>query len=317
MAHASKRPRDTTRRAGRLSISPKPPFSFEYTACSHGWVALAPNHWDPECRALRRVERLSTGKVVSLSLTGTDSVKKPRIDIEIQLRGRLSAKERREIINSVSHMFRVDEDLDEFYVLCTKRGGRWAKVSHGLGRLMRSPTFFEDAVKTICTTNIQWGGTKRMVTELVAACGQTHPDDHALRAFPTPQAIAALTLKKFSRAVNMGYRTPYVHTLATRISSGDLDVTVFTDPDVPTTELRKELLAIKGVGPYAATNLLMLLGRYDELAVDTVFRQFVSRKYFSGKRVSDKKATAIYERWGRWKYLAYWFDIWSEYQGQY
>ena len=56
----------------------------------------------------------------------------------------------------------------------------------------------------------------------------------------------------------------------------------------------------------------MLLGRYDELAVDTAFRRFVSRKYFGGQPPpSDAVAQAVYEDWGRWKYLAYWFDIWQ------
>ena len=41
----------------------------------------------------------------------------------------------------------------------------------GIGRLLRSPTVFEDLVKVICTTNVQWGGTKRMVRELVDAFG--------------------------------------------------------------------------------------------------------------------------------------------------
>jgi 3-methyladenine DNA glycosylase/8-oxoguanine DNA glycosylase len=182
---------------------------------------------------------------------------------------------------------------------------------------MRSPTFFEDAVKTICTTNIQWGGTKRMVADLVTVCGQSHPDNQALRAFPTPDAIAALPLEQFATGVNLGYRAPYVHILATHISRGDLDAGIFSDPELSTAELKKELLAIKGVGPYAATNLLMLLGRYDELAVDTVFREFVGRKYFSGNRPSDKDAMGIYEDWGRWKYLAYWFDIWSDFQGEF
>ena len=59
----------------------------------------------------------------------------------------------------------------------------------------------------------------------------------------------------------------------------------------------------------------MLLGRYDELAIDTAFRQFVREKYFDSGRPSDAEAQAIYADWGKWKYLAYWFDIWDTYTG--
>ena len=115
----------------------------------------------------------------------------------------------------------------------------------------------------------------------------------------------------FGETVNLGYRAPYVHELATRVSSGALELEALAEADLPTPELEKELLTIKGVGPYAAATLLMLVGRYDELAVDSVFREFVSERYFGGDRPTDAEARAVYEPWGRWRYLAYWFDLWA------
>jgi hypothetical protein len=53
----------------------------------------------------------------------------------------------------------------------------------------------------------------------------------------------------------------------------------------------------------------MLLGRYEFLGFDTEMRDFIARRYNSGQIPTEKQAFAIYERWGRWKYLAYWFDI--------
>jgi 3-methyladenine DNA glycosylase/8-oxoguanine DNA glycosylase len=69
-----------------------------------------------------------------------------------------------------------------------------------------------------------------------------------------------------------------------------------------------ELLAIKGVGAYAANALLMLLGHYDGLPIDSAFRSHVKNKYFAGKEVSDLEMAAVYEPWSAWKALAYWFD---------
>ncbi len=132
-----------------LSVTPIPPFNFESTVLSHGWVVLAPNTWDQQRRTLQRVERLSTGKVVLLSIIGADSIKRPIIEIEISHPGKISKKEKSELISAVGRMFRVDEDLSEFYALCKKRGKGWEKLTTGLGRLLRSPTVFEDVVKTI------------------------------------------------------------------------------------------------------------------------------------------------------------------------
>jgi 3-methyladenine DNA glycosylase/8-oxoguanine DNA glycosylase len=294
----------------RLSVTPLSPFNFEFTATSHGWVDLAPTTWDEERHAVQRVERLSDGRVVLLHITGAGSIERPKISVEVGHPGRLSPRQQKEIKTIAGRIFRADEDLSEFYALCKKRGKRWARMTAGLGRLFRSPTVFEDVVKTICTTNIQWGGTRGIVKRLVDTYGEPYSGDSALRAFPAPEAIASAPFKRFAESVRAGYRNEYIHTLAGRVASGELDLEVLRDSNLPTPELKKKLLAIKGVGNYAAATLLMLLGHYDELAVDTVFREFVSKTYFDRERPSDHEAQAVYERWGRWKYLAYWFDIW-------
>lgn len=301
----------------RLSLTPSAPFNFAGAATSHGWRDLAPTAWDADRQALWRTERLSTGKVVRLRLTGTGTLKRPGLEIEVSHAGRLSPKEQREIGAGVGCMFRADENLAEFYALCKKHGGQWTQAAaQGLGRVLRSPTVFEDAIKTLCTINIQWGGTKGIVSRLVNAYGEPFPGDPAHRAFPTPQAMAADSFSAFSKAARAGLRAPYLHTLAQRVAAGELDLEALRTSGRPTPELRKELLALKGVGNYAAASLLMFLGHYDELTVDTAFRAFVSQKYFGGKTPADKDAQAVYADWGRWKYLAYWFDIWRHFQAE-
>lgn len=294
-----------------LTLSPTAPFCFADTAYSHGWVVLAPNTWAPERQSMQRVHRLRTGQVVLLTISGTDDHLQPEIMIDVAHEGMLSLTAQRTIRDDVAHMFRLDEDLADFYALCKERGGRWTPVPDGRGRLLRSPTVFEDVVKTICTTNIQWGGTKRMVQELVDAFGTPYPEDPTRRAFPTPETLAATSHDTFIERVNLGYRAPYVHELAQRITAGELNLETLPHADLPTPDLKKKLLTIKGVGNYAAATLLMLLGRYDELAVDSVFRQFVGDTYFDGAYPSDAEARAVYDEWGSWKSLAYWFDLWE------
>ena len=308
----------------RLSVIPPAPFRFPDCATFHGWVALAPNNWDPQRQSVGRVERLSCGTVVALDLAGKGGSKNPAISIAARwaltsaryqpVRKPLSSKRRAEIKAVVRRMFRLEEDFSELYSLCRKRGKPWSKLATGLGRMLRSPSVFEDVVKTICTTNIQWGGTKRMVQELTKQFGDPFPGDPSRRAFPTPESIASVSEKAFTKKVNMGYRGPYVHLLAGQIASGELDLEELLDPAIPTPELNARLRSIKGVGSYAAATLLMLLGRYDELAVDTVCREFVGKKYCGGQKPSDAEAREIYAPWGRWKYLAYWFDMWNSRQ---
>ncbi|MCB0291902.1 MAG: hypothetical protein KDH97_16740 [Calditrichaeota bacterium] len=299
-----------------LTLRPPDPFHFAATAYSHGWVVLLPNQWDGEKHILQRIERLPGDKVVRLTVREAGAAARPEIRIAVEHPGTLSAGEQKTLIEMVGHMFRVDEAFHDFYELCRRKGGRWEKLGQGLGRLLRSPGLFEDIVKTLCTTNIQWGGTKRMVEGLVAAYGESFAGDPAQKAFPTAEAIAAVPLEDFTAAVRLGYRAEYVHTLARRIVAGELDLSSFWDRSIPTSEMKKRLLAIKGVGNYAAATLLMLLGRYDELAVDSVFRQFVAKKYFPDAQPTDAEAQQVYADWGEWKYLAYWFDVWEGFNEQ-
>lgn len=271
---------------------------------------LAPNRWDESRRSVSRIQALSSGQVVQLEIAASASAS-PEIEIKVEYRGRLGAQGEDELLNAVRRMFRLDEDLTAFYARCRAEGAAWVPATRGLGRLLRSPTVFEDLVRTICTTNIAWGGTKRMVQGLVDAFGAPFPLDPRLRAFPTAEALASAEPQAFSESVRLGYRGPYIRLLAERVVGGDLDLEALVDSQLPTLELRKQLLQIKGVGSYAAATMLMLLGRYDELPVDSVFRQFVSRKYFNGEDISDARARAVYDAWGAWKYLAYWFDVWQ------
>jgi len=75
--------------------------------------------------------------------------------------------------------------------------------------------------------------------------------------------------------------------------------------------LFKEYQTLPGIGPYGAAHLLAMDGRHDFIAVDSEFRRHVLETYHRGKRISDAAMLRRYNKWGRWKYLAYWSELWS------
>lgn len=294
-----------------LSITPPDPFDFYRTAYSHGWAVLLPNRWDAETQVLSRVQRLKDGQVVLLEVSG----KGEKISIDVHAEETLASVAHKNIKNVISRMFRLDQDLSGFYELCVGAGPPWSQAPRGMGRLLCSPTIFEDLVKTICTTNIQWGGTKRMIGNLVQYLGESFPADPEQKSFPSSDVMAEKDGDYFTEVIRMGYRGPYIAELSQRVASGELDLAAWQDPGLSTEELRKKLLTVKGVGNYAAATMLMLLGRYDQIAVDTEFRKFVSRKYFGGEKFPDDEMLAVYQDWGEWQYLAFWMDMWTEEEG--
>ena len=180
-------------------------------------------------------------------------------------------------------------------------------ATQGAGRMLRSPTVFEDLVKMICTTNCSWALTEKMVTGLVQNLGRESNDGR--RTFPTPEAMALMPLKFYTNEVRAGYRAPYFKELADRVASGSLDVEQWLHSPLATADLIKEMQGVKGVGPYAAENLLKLLGRYDGLALDSWTRAKFFTVRNNGRKASDKKIARYYSRFNEWRGLVLWCDM--------
>lgn len=275
------------------------PYDFHGCLHGHGWVWLDP--FSPTEDGFRRALLLSSGRVVEIEVTavadGEDVV------VRVDAGPALSAEEAEEVAGRVRWMLRLDEDFSEFYRLCRERGDGY-EAAIGRGRLLRSPTLFEDAVKVLFTTNTTWQQTKLMVTRTVTGLGKAAPADPDVRAFPTPEAVAEAGEAFFAEEVRAGYRAPAVIGLAERAQ----ELAELARSTLPTGALRKRLLSFRGLGPYSAATLLMLLGRYDDMPIDSEARAFAARHYFDGERPGDAAIEALYDGWGRWTYLAYALD---------
>jgi len=212
------------------------------------------------------------------------------------------------------YVLRIDDNLTPFYSLASRDPTlKWVQV--GAGRMMRSPTVFEDVVKTICTTNCTWSATVRMVTALVAYLGERAPTAPATgwygRAFPTPEAMATAGERFYLDVVRAGYRGPYLLALACATADGSLNLESFVwgAPCAPSDEqVAAQLLALPGVGPYAAAHIMMLLGRYSRLILDSWTRPTYWR--LVGKRSgADATIRRRFRPYGRYAGLAFWLYL--------
>ena len=166
-------------------------------------------------------------------------------------------------------------------------------------------------VKTILTTNTLWAATKRMNANLVTQFGDSLPSAPEVKAFPTAASLAATDEATLRTQTRLGYRAPSVLALAQRVASGELDLESLKHSDLPSTELRKRLQTIRGIGPYASANLLMLLGHYNFLTVDSWAIKMVSQEWYDGGPVIPAQVESAFEKWGDWKGLAYWLWDWD------
>lgn len=291
----------------QLNLPARPPFSFSSVVRSHGWMQLAPFILDQDSGDLRYAHQLASGRVVDLLLQAAPGGE----GVRVKTGADLDEAEVAEVARKVGWMLGLDMDFSTFYARARRTPKLAQTEAEARGRVLRSATFFEDTVKTILTTNTSWAGTIRMVGTLVEQFGAPLPDEPDRRAFPTPGRLAQSDVATLRNETRLGYRAPYVLELAQAEAGGELDLEAYKTSDLPTPELRKALLAIKGVGPYAAANLLMLLGRYDYLPVDSWALKVVSHEWHAGEPIGPAEVEAAFEDWGQWKGLAFWFWDWD------
>lgn len=288
----------------QFTLSARPPFNFRSVLQSHGWGQCLPFRLDEPNGRLAYTLRLSKGRVIDLDISETPG------GIQVQT-SQLAPAEKKEVSSVLTWMFGLDLDLSRFYEAIRGKAPLVHVEKRAMGRVLRSPTFFEDIIRTILTTNTLWAATIRMTANLVGQFGDPFPVDPELKAFPTPQQLASVSEARLREETRLGYRAPYILNLAQRVAASNLDVESFKTSSLPTLDLRKELMKIQGIGPYAAANLLMILGRADFLPIDTWALKMVSQEWHGGQTVTPAQVQAAFEKWGEWKGLVYWFWDWA------
>ena len=222
----------------------------------------------------------------------------------------LTEPERAEIKSQISDCFRLKEDFGEFYTEARRhRQYRWIPRMR-VGRLLRAPTVFEDVVKMMCTTNCSWALTENMVGNLVSRLGTSTNSDPP--GFPTAEAIADVSESYIRRHIKAGYRSPFLLEFARNVAGGKLDVESWRTSQLPTSDLYEEVLAVKGIGAYAAGNILKLLGRYDYLGLDSWVRKQFAVLHKNGRKTSDTVIEKFYRPYGMWKGLFFWLEMTKE-----
>lgn len=286
------------------------PVDLWRTVNSHGVVDLPPMRIDEEARALEATLPLDGRPPRAVRIVEGG----PALAL-ITVRGRApGVADAAGLLHVVRHVLRLDEDLSGFYELAADDPDlAWA--TRGAGRLVRSPTVFEEVVKTICTTNTAWSATERMVGALVEHLGQpaagAPPNGPYRRAFPTPAAMAQADLAFYGDVVRAGYRGAYLRSLAEQVASGALDLEALgraTPAELPDEELASRLLALPGVGPYAASHVMMLIGRYSPLVLDSWTRPTYAR-LTGGRLKSDATIRRRFRRYGPYAGLAFWLFL--------
>jgi len=217
------------------------------------------------------------------------------------------------IARSVARVLHLDQDLSSFYAIAAD-DPQLAWAGTGAGRMLRSPTVWEDVVKTLCTTNCSWGLTVTMVNALVTNLGEppVGANDPLTNAFPTAAVMATENERFYRDVVRSGYRAPRFIELARRVDGGEIDLEALgatSREEISDDEVEAQLLALPGIGPYAAAHIMMTLGRNSKLILDSWTRPTYRRSSGARRQPTDAQIIRRFRRYGPEAGLAFWLFV--------
>lgn len=285
------------------------PVHLHRTFRSHGLASLPPMHLDENGDVLEVTLPVHGHCPRTVWISGG----RPGYGVVSVLGPPPGREEGKGLLAGVRRVLRLDEDLSGFYSLAAE-DPELSWVTNGAGRMVRGATVFEDVVKTLCTTNCSWSSTTRMVSALVEHLGEkapgAPPTGPSGRAFPTPEAMAGVGEDFYKDVARCGYRAKYLLTLARSVAGGalDLDSLDASPEELSDDEVETRLLALPGVGPYAAAHVMILLGRYSRLVLDSWTRPKYAR--VSGEQADgDAQIQTRFSDYGPYAGLAFWLYL--------
>lgn len=263
------------------------PISLRQTVFSHGWVYLEPWRWDESRQELSRPERIASS-AVPLRVTQHG----PRTLLVVADGEQLSPHQLKVAKRTVRRWLSIDWDPRTAIRVAGKIDPKIAAfLDAGGGRFLRCSTFYEDFVKTVCTVHAAWSGTLRMASSLV--------DQLGAGTFPSPAQILDCGEDRLRRDLRLGFRSRVLAESTRRLLE---EGTIDENGNLVAGRIAYEdLLSLRGVGEYSASHMMMLLGDFSRVPVDSEVTRFCKDRY----GIEAREVDSFFEKWGQYRFLGY------------
>lgn len=267
---------------------------------------------------LERVERLSSGKTLLISLT--------QIPAGLHLRSdqRLSGLEAEEVSQKVWRMLRLGENFSDFSQLCIDHPLLDRCLGSGF-RFLRGATLFEDLMKAQILTHgdeptlrkMSCGAHKadgssgqqvRCLTALIDHIGSALATNPTRRAFPAPSQVFTNKEKVIEiLGPDLGAN---VLTTAERFLEAPNTLAELLHRDMPLEAVSQMLWTFPGMTSSAVALAMLALGHYDYLPLGddacAPTDDAIALSVVSLARVRD-----LFMGWHPWSGLVYWLWDWE------
>lgn len=272
-------------------------YNLAMTCHAHGWKYLAPFKWDEAKQCLRFATYIEEAPV-DITVRQLKTKIFANIDCHIMLTSSMESEAQK----MVTRVLGLNVDTTDMLNISEKVGPEYVAVlKQGAGRLLKSPTLWEDAAKTLFTTNCTWALTTQMCT---AVCSETFSDPapSGNYPFPGPEKIIHYSADQLKQLIPIGYRADYLIGLA-ELFVRDPSLQNIESSQLTHKEADKLVRGIKGFGNYATAHLLIMSGYYEAIPVDTVVVAYLKKHHRVRKPHSFINRT--YKKWGKYKWWGF------------
>lgn len=296
-------------------------FNFEGTIRSYGFFLLAPNYYDRERHTFSRPLEVDS-KVVHVEISSNKNASNSQANLNqvltVKCNKNVSTKEQSALRVQITRILRLDATyMDEFHGIFP------SAKEIGYGRVFRSPSLYEDIVKTMTNVNTTFARTQVMNTLICQNYGTEG-------SFPSASALGAISPEHIQENCSVGYRAARIVNFAKQVSEGKIDLGAIetlaeqylqnkrdkkTDEvDVILAQLKKRLLSINGFGEFSANNVLQLLGIFDIIPSDSeTARHLREHHKMNLKNPKDihNEAQRLYAKYEPYQFLVYWYNLYN------
>ena len=279
------------------TFEPEPPYDFDETA---GFAMYGRGRYAADSLAdgvfSRGLE--INGKRVALSVRSSGEIEKPRL--EVRLSGEeLNVEEQSSAVGTAARLVGAQGGLCSFYesVGDDDPMAEFTLRFRGLG-IPQAASPFEGLVLSILGQQISNEVARVLRDLLVDTLGEAMAvDGKEYHLFPSAAAIAGAGTDALRGIKLSARKAEYISDIASSVASGDLDLDALAE--LPDASITKELVKLRGVGPWTAHWLLIrAYGRPDGFPDgDLAVQRSLGALYNGGRRLSAQESGDLSTRW--------------------
>ncbi|KAK7333933.1 hypothetical protein VNO80_30714 [Phaseolus coccineus] len=292
----------------------KSTFNLEKAVCNHGFFMMAPNKWNPSTKSLQRPLRLMDQRcsvMVTISHPpGENNLHVHVHDVEV-----LSLEDQQAIL-ALSRMLRISDE-DENAVIEFQKLYPEAK-EEGFGRIFRSPSIFEDAVKSLLLCYCSWQRTLKMAKSLcelqLQLSRSNRKKQQLVENFPIPKELLEISESNLQKQCGLGMRAGYIMKLAKKVEKNSIMEKLEKERS---RFVHTRLIEFNGFGPFSVATTLMCMGKYEKVPADSETKRHLKEVYgidSSENQPLHKIVEEIYGKYTPFQCIAYWFEVVQNYE---